>query len=743
MSMLGFFRKRQKLIFVIMVLLMVSFLVGFQGLSMIFGRGDEDMAMAETKAGPLTYREVQQAESDIDLLRMFIGGFGRSLEEGAYTSLTMQAMDDGSVPITYALLLKQAQAAKLRVSEAEVDRMVARLRENPQFDYDAVAVFLRQNRSVTEQRIREVLGRWALILKDYQASALATPPSQSELKHLYRDISEKLKLKIVKVAPEMFMDQVGEPTEEQLAELFEEYKGRQAGDFQGIETFSFGYTEPAKVSLAWLYLSRSAVMRGAMPSQSEIMTWIDTNQDQLVKNVPANASDAETDADTDGENGEAVKPQVLETVPLTVAEQRAKAIEALRPQAGEAKFAELSSKISRDLLSWQAPEDAQDVSPAQAYFDVAADWQLPAEDLLNRNILVLYFNEPTELDSVIDTVAAQAEPPLTAICYPWGTHENVTIDRNVKIPAIQKRNLTVGEALAEIGASLEDMPELTWGMCKDFEDVLFPTDGLRVFPVTAGQVGLSTRAELNDIPRLANARTRGARRGGLTLLDTAFDARPINPGGTLAAGDDAPPMMTWTEDGSGMIFWRLLGAVGPKVPETMTEDVRQQLTRDWKLREAFKLAKAKAAEITSPEALQAFIEENNLEPIETRMLSRKSMGGGMMGGMFMPTPIRAMGFTDMAIDMYFLSEAFSAVAPQDPNAEYPQVGTKVASIALPSEGYVTLVQRVDYRPALGEGYQQRKAWLMNYLEMTAGMTILRQWFNPEDVKARVNYTIAQ
>ncbi len=737
MSMLGFFRKRQKLIFVIMVLLMVSFLVGMQGLSMIFGRGDEDMAMAETKAGPLTYKEVQQAESDIELLRMFIGGFGRGLEQGAYGALTMQATDDGSVPITYALLLKQARAAKLRVSDAEIDRMIARLRENPQFDYDAVAVFLRQNRSVTEQRIRDVLGRWALILKDYQASALATPPSQSELKHLYRDISEKLKLKVVKVDPEAFMDQVGEPTEEQLAELFKEYKGRQAGDFQGIDTFSFGYTKPAKVSLAWLYLSRPAVMRGAVPSQREIMTWIDTHQDDLVKQVPVETTE------TEAENGEEVKPQVLETVPLTPAEQRAKAIEALRPQAGEAKFAELSSKISRDLLSWQAPEDAQEVSPAQAYLDVAADWQLPAEDLLNRNILVLYFDEPTELDSAIDTVAAQAEPPLAAICYPWGKHENVTIDRNVKIPAIQTRNLTVGKALAEIGASLEDMPDLSWGMCKDFEEVLFPTDGLRLFPVTAGQVGLSTQAELRDIPRLANARARGARRSGLTLLQMAFDAQPINPGGTLAAGNDAPPMMTWDENGSGMIFWRLLGAVGPKVPETMTDEVRQQLTRDWKFREAFKLAQAKATEITSPEALQAFIEENNLEPVETRMLSRKTMGGAMMGGSFIPTPIRAMDFTDMTIDMYFLSEAFSALAPQDPNGQYPQVGKKIASIALPSEGYVTLVQRIDYRPALEEGYQQSKAWLMNQLEMTAGMTILQQWFNPEDVKARVNFTIAQ
>ncbi|NBB95773.1 MAG: hypothetical protein GVY16_08535, partial [Planctomycetes bacterium] len=52
MSMLGFFRKRQKLIFVIMVVLMVAFLVGMQGFEMLFGSGGADVTMAETEYGP-------------------------------------------------------------------------------------------------------------------------------------------------------------------------------------------------------------------------------------------------------------------------------------------------------------------------------------------------------------------------------------------------------------------------------------------------------------------------------------------------------------------------------------------------------------------------------------------------------------------------------------------------------------------------------------------------------------------
>lgn len=746
MSMLGFFRKRQKLIFVIMVLLMVSFLVGWQGLSMIMGGGGGDTTIAQTRAGEFSAVELRNAQGDIELLSQFMRGFeGRSLDQAIWLQMNMQAEDEADLTITYALLLKEAQAANLRVTEPEVDRTIQQLRDNPAFSYDALVTSLRQNRRVTDEQIRDVLARWGMVLKSYQASALTTPPSQSELLHLFRDTNEQLKLKLVKLTPEAFLDAVGEPTEEQLQAMFDEYKGKMAGEFQGVDTFSFGYLRPARVSLVWLHLSQEAVRRAAMPSQREIQAWIDTHEDELVKEVPVETEAAAADAGDDDDEGEPVKPQVLQTVPMTPAEQQAEAIRQLKPAIAQDAFAELNARVSRRLLTWKAPEGRKS-EPGQAYFDVAKSFQLPGDDLLNREILLLLQNEPTELQDVIQAIAAQAEPPLATICYPWNLPGPVTIDPAVKIKPFQVRNTTVGETLAKVRGELEGVPELTWGLCDGFDDVLFCTEDLRLFPVTAGQVGLSTRKTLEENELLAAAHVQGQRRGMVSLLDMAFNARPINVGGTVTPGEDGPPMQVWDEGNAGVIFWRLLDASQPSIPTDITDEIRTQLVNDWKHREAFKLAQTKAAEITTAEALENFVAENNLEPIETEMLTRKRMGmapGGMMQLAFVPTQVQALDFSASVIDMHFLNEAFKATTPEDPNGEYAQVAEAVASVALPSEGYVVLMQRIDYRPALESSYQASKEMLMQQLERNAGMAALRQWVNPDAVKMRLDFQSTQ
>ncbi|MBS3821363.1 MAG: hypothetical protein KGY81_06345, partial [Phycisphaerae bacterium] len=282
--------------------------------------------------------------------------------------------------------------------------------------------------------------------------------------------------------------------------------------------------------------------------------------------------------------------------------------------------------------------------------------------------------------------------------------------------------------------------DLTWSMCRGFEDVLFTTEGVRFFPVSAGVTELSSREELRENDLLANARARGGRRGvASSLLEMVFNANGSNEVGMVAVGEDVPAMMTWTPDRSGWVLWRLLETTEPVVAESITDDIRKALVRDWKLKKAFGLAKAKAAEITTAEQLDAWAKQHDVEPIETRMLARKQRPVGQRAGGYVPSRLASLGFSETAVDVYVLGQAFTALAPTDPDGDYPQVSTDIASVPLPAEGEVLLIQRIDYRPAMADGYDLMQKSLMDQLEFSAGLTTLRQWFNPIDIRTRVDY----
>lgn len=718
----AFFRKRQKLIFLIMVLLMISFLIGFQGFSMLFSHKPGQMPLGETTYGRVTDGMLKQSRSDLELLGSMLGALGRGSEQvQAYQSLMMQDGQEESAAMAYTLLGQQASEEGFAPTEAEVTALIERFKNNG-LDYDRLARNLRQNRSIPEKALRGVLARWLAVFESYRARNILMPPSRKELAGLYRDLHQQLAVQAVKIPAALFTDEVGEPTAEQLRQQFETYRNRLAGDFAGIDAFPFGYLRPARVELGWLFVNYNAIERGTVPTATQMREYYNNNRDALVRSEPL-ATQPTTDA-----------AQPTRQVPMSFEEARAEIIRKLRPQLAQAAFAgvveNLQLKLRRRLLA--GPADTQ--PSADALEAVLGEVTLPAEELLSRKIPLLALEQVTLRDAV-DVIARQASPALNQICFPWDVPGEFTVSPDVKVTLIA-RDITVGEALAKLlKDNLPDMPALKWAAFEGMDGVLFPVEGVRLFPVSLGTASGLTRNDVENHPLLKNTFYRTPE-GPKSIADLAFEAQPIVPNASLKPGDLGPVLFLWSEELNGQLLWRLLDARAPQSPETLTAGLREQVARDWKLARAFDKARQAAEIIKTSEAMAAFAKKHELEPLDSGLFSRQMQFMGRL----QPGRVSKLGFDSMAVDLFFIAEAMDALVPKDLSKDYPRESETVMSLALPCEAMVVLARRTDFKPALQSNFRADIPNLIGQQSWRQYSQAVMEWFNPKNVRERTGFT---
>ncbi|MBN1556101.1 MAG: hypothetical protein JXA11_15270 [Phycisphaerae bacterium] len=709
---LGFFRKRQKMIFVIMVVLMVSFLIGYQGFSMFFQKNPSKIVIGETPDFEITLGKVNDARNDLETLQWLGRGFGRYTFQGAaFDALYLSTPRADERALLYALLLRQAQEDDFAVADVEVDSLIQQMKSNG-MDFDAYATHMRQNQGVPLKQLRALLARWLLICKACQANQIVTPPSRDQLERLFRDIAEKMDLKVVKIPAQDFLQGIGEPTDAQVTELFEAHKNRPAGTFAGLDSFSFGYLTPARVQLAYLFISQNAILRSSIPTDGEIADYIKNNGDKLVK--------------TSGE-GDTVK-----TAPMSYPEKRAAAIQALQPELAQAKFNQILERI-RQLANQEKTSRAE--GPAKnVYAEVVRKLTLPADDLLQRKVPVLAL-EKQPLEKAVDMLAQAADPRIGAICFPYGRHGKVKIAPDLKI-TLNARNITVGEALAKIAARIPDLPKLQWGMCEGIDNVLFSVDGVRFFPATAGRTGLETQEQINDDPMLSKCFSR---QPPASLAQLAMRVQTIEPTSKFLVNQDGPPLRVWDPDNGGAILWRVTAAEAPQSPETLTDEIRKQVVRDWKLRQAFPKAIAQADAIKNAADLEAYIKAKKSKTVETGLFARKAPRGDRQMLMFLPTRLTVLNFSSPAVDGEVVKEAFAALAPKNLSADYPKESQNVLTLPLPSEGYVLVARRIDFEPAEKKAFEESKPGLIQLLQQRQAGQSLLEWFTMDNAEKRTGY----
>lgn len=737
---LGFFRRRQKLVLIIMVLLMVAFLIpgSIRGL---FERKPYKVAIGHAGDDKITQGMLLSADADIRILTRWLA-LGAGLRPGEMAFVAFQSVNQGRNPaLAWALLVHEARTLGVRVTRQEIDAFLAASGRTGE-SYQRLLADLTREKLGEKDLLRAVTSH-LMIAKALEAGLVGVPPSLPELRVFYRDLRERIQLGLAVFEAEDFAGDAAEPSETEIREWFAERKRYLPLHPTNQTEFGFGYRQPNRADVAWLLVDQEQLTRAVdVPERLMREYWLQ-NKGKLTKEVPVTttrAAPTTTTAPTDTQPTQPTPPAEPQTRTVVIT------------RYSEAK------PIIRDNLSARVAEDtaADLLAEARKLIDAHADSKDPyqhalslmtsdAEALLGRKV-----DAPPPGPAPLETVVEQLEgASKVRIAYPYGEREKLTIDPTVEVDLSKlKGGLTLKQLLEEIGSQLKLPRPIAWRTCRGLPDALFAAEPVDLMPVRAGRTGMLDFPELARTAPLDWAST--APGGGLPLVGVVVTAQifqaPGSPRTPLieVGGDFGQAMYVYGPVGMGRLLWRLAAAKAEHEPERITPAIRQQIVRDIKLLRGFhkatEAAKKMLAQVRAGEDLEKLAEAQKRTFLETEPFARKE-----------PQPIRtAAGYRmvlmlpnvpEVGRDAKFVEQAFSLV-PDDPDDPAPPARADVALLRRARK--LLLIQRVGYEPATESHFRDKGLDMAIPLLMREryqrGVTA---WLSLAGVGERVVYTARQ
>lgn len=747
----AFFRRRQKMVIVVMAVLMVGFLIGAQGFRMLTERRPEQRVLGDTSMGELKARELTQASNDIRLLSTYarLGDVERLATTGWTMDVEFLTLFLSSPPdLVYALLLKEAAEAGYRASDAEIDAFFGQIGSPPgSANYRMMVSIMTSRNDGAAKHLRAAVGRWLMIHKSFTASRVEAPPSEQELRRLYRDLTEKIDLRLATISTEQLLEDAPQPSDEEIKQQFDAANEIFPGQYTDENPFGFGYRRPDQVRLLYLFVNRQAVSRATRPSDKEVRDHFRANRQKYL-NRPSATTQPKAAPSTPPKQFSDFKDEIL-------AELQAEAV--------ERKMELLLSRAESLLVEFEQ----QGIEGQNPYQWAQAQMTGPADKPLQRKLEVVEIaNEP--LDRAMEILAQAAQ--LQAICYPYGQQGESVLDPDVKV-SLSGRDITLADALAEIDRQVKS-PPIKWVTFDLFEDVIFPGEDSGLQLITVGQTGSLSRGDSFEDDLLAYSATPSGQR----LSQMAFlldDFAEVNQTPSLVKVNQDAPRMVVSGPSEGMMLWRVAEAVPAYAPESVDDslDLKAQVVQDIRTREAFHLASTKAQQLLAEAAkdgLEAAAAGAKIETTTTGMFTRKSLisprqQAGMMAMFrgsnrqqaitqaivvkpveFIWSGVPAVAMPTSQSRQSLVNEVFRLVPkdvePAAGDQPYPQKPYSLAVIKLPTRKEVLVVQRIDYSPAVTAEYDEsgRKS-IYQALAALNQWKILQGWFNVEGIIKRVNY----
>ena len=661
---LAFFRKRQKMVIIIMAALMISFLIGFQGFQMIFSGRRGDREIATTAIGPLTWTEVSHAaRDDLEKLRRLglghsggMRGMGRPTEM-EYLWLSSNA---ANAPEAYALLLKEARQADVGVSEGEVTQFLNGLKPAGVTDEEFISD-LTERGFAHERAVRELVARWLTVVKNYEAARTEVPTSEREIKAIYRDLNEKIDLAVVKLPAETCAPKAPTFTDKQIQEQLNSFREMEGASVSEKNPLGFGYRLKDRVKIDYLFISREVLQRVIRPREEQVISYYNEHRDEFIKR--------EAVPDSRPASGPATSP--ASSSPATARAATEPAAEPKRYRSRQMTFSEAEPQIISKLSDTAVEQAVQDIltvvdvalerlgrdsaATEANIFDAVRGRMLSREgaDKALAAPVKTAGIEQMPLDKAMAELADRAR--LDAICFPWGAQGRYRVDPKVKVTlagAGAAAEMPLGRALAEVArqvfglagegttrpatspataaTSPAEAVALTWQTCQGLPGVLFAGGTIDFLPIRTGRTDL--------LDRLALARHEllglcfNSREGGASLMQLAFEAEAFRKddqrdAGLLKKGYVGRAMYV-TGLLPGRLVWRLTDAVASCPPEKITDDLRERIVKDLALKAGYEAARKQADEILAAaekDGLRKAAEAAGLKVEETGLTARKRL----------------------------------------------------------------------------------------------------------------------
>ena len=154
----------------------------------------------------------------------------------------------------YLLLLDEARRAGFQASRQQGDAML-QLRGQLQVQLGLPSVTqVRQRLSISENQVRQAIGNYIAIVQYADMLTGSLTVSEGELKREIRDNLELTNVSgtFVTFTSGLFLDQIADPSEEELKTHFEAYKAYDPGGDSEENLYGFGYRLPDRVEMEYL-----------------------------------------------------------------------------------------------------------------------------------------------------------------------------------------------------------------------------------------------------------------------------------------------------------------------------------------------------------------------------------------------------------------------------------------------------------------------------------------------------------
>jgi hypothetical protein len=746
---LSFFRRNQKMVIGIMVVLMVAFLVGVQGCDLMQGLLDRVLrgrGGPKTKIGRITQDDINLAEAELmllgelglgqNMLRMYYEPFPT---EGAYLTLrNVNERDDQTW--AYALLLAEAKASGVLVTEADVDRFFQDVQLGSKEAYRNRLAELRASPNAwTEGVVRGAVHDWLLINKYFGDAMVNCRPSEAELRVTFRDLREQINLRVMPLEAKEYLKDVPDPNEADVQAHFNLYRTRFARETRQVNDMGFGYRQPPRARLQYLVVRGDVIGRVTRPGDDALADYYNQNKGEFVKKVPDDAATrpgATTQPRADANSPTQPASRPMKEVQMDFAEAKPLIIEKLRPQVVQAKLDEVVVRAEGTVRMLVQ----HGIEPDRLYDEARKTMMRSADKALAATLKGLTIQDQ-RLDEAVQRLAEAAE--LQAICYPWGTHDGNTLEPSLKV-SLRAEGMTLGAALEEISRQLKG-PTLHWASCDGFKGVLFSVrqdgKGVEFFPLRPARTPLRTPQELLEDEVLSQACINPA--GGRTLLQTAFSAEELSEdpkAPSLVKVGQLGPRMYLRGEKPGRVIWRLAQAVPGHVPAALADqpDLRKQVVDDLKLQAAFQKALEEAEKLANAAksvGLETVAGARKKETLTTGLFARRWMDmrrnihWSEVPGLKLDTPEQ---------QAFVITKGFELM-PQNVEPNAPEGPPAVGVAPLPVRAEALVMERIGFRPVVRPEYEKESLDLSQRLMERQQGILMQLWFHVKVIRQRVGY----
>ena len=218
------------------------------------------MKYIESKYGKVSHADLSLAESDMGILGRYVGLTVRSRE-----FLELWSRNGKRAELAYALLLQEARDSGGRISEEYVDAYLRQVGVSED-DYNTILSRLRAHQKVGERALRSAVARWLGVMWGFRAKQVGVPPSEPHIKRIFRDLNEKISLRVLEIPAEQFIKDMPEPSEDEILKQFNSYRQATRGEYPSVNSFGFGYHQGNRVRVSYLFVDQEVIGRVVRPA---------------------------------------------------------------------------------------------------------------------------------------------------------------------------------------------------------------------------------------------------------------------------------------------------------------------------------------------------------------------------------------------------------------------------------------------------------------------------------------------